>query len=443
MEDYRSKSFWLESLPQTITPNPALSGSKKANVVVIGGGYTGLSTGYHLKQIHPDLEVSILESDICGYGASGRNGGFSMTLFGLTKGITKFRFNDKKARAAQVYMEEAVDYLHDFIELNNIDCDYEKSGYLLVGTSPAQVKRIEHDFKIMEKWGLKGVERWERDRLKEEFNTSFYKIGWFEKRCGILDPARLAREMKRLAQEKGVVIYENSPVIDFKKISSSRFHVKTDKGEITADYLVFATNAYSILFPQLKSIQRPVFTHIVMTEPLSEQQLDGIGWKNRAGIEDARDLIHYYRLTKDNRIVMGGGDVSLGYGSQLDRDLNEKTFSHLQNHVLEIFPQLKGIRFTHKWGGPVSVTMDMAPVIGYLGENKKAIFSMGCLGHGVSMTTTNGRAIAEMICEKKTKRTQMFFMGRKTIPWPPDLISYGAAHAIRGFMKIEDAILYK
>ena len=152
-----------------------------------------------------------------------------MTLFGLTKGITKFRFNDKKARAAQIYMEEAVDYLHDFIELNNIDCDYEKSGYLLVGTSPAQVKRIEHDFEIMEKWGLKGVERWERDRLKEEFNTSFYKIGWFEKRCGILDPARLAREMKRLAQEKGVVIYENSPVIDFKKIFSSRFHVKTDK----------------------------------------------------------------------------------------------------------------------------------------------------------------------------------------------------------------------
>ena len=141
MEDYRSKSFWLESLPQTITPNPVLSGSKKTNVVVIGGGYTGLSTGYHLKQINPDLEVSILESDICGYGASGRNGGFSMTLFGLTKGITKFRFNDKKARAAQVYMEEAVDYLHDFIELNNIDCDYEQSGYLLVGTSPAQVKR--------------------------------------------------------------------------------------------------------------------------------------------------------------------------------------------------------------------------------------------------------------------------------------------------------------
>ena len=220
-------------------------------------------------------------------------------------------------------------------------------------------------------------------------------------------------EMKRLAQEKGVVIYENSPVIDFKKISSSLFQVKTGKGEITTDYLVFATNAYSILFPQLKSIQRPVFTHIVMTEPLSDQQLDGIGWKNRAGIEDARDLIHYYRLTKDNRIVMGGGDVSLGYGSQLNRDLNEKHFSHLQNHVLEIFPQLKGIRFTHKWGGPVSVTLDMAPVIGYLGENKKAIFSMGCLGHGVSMTTTNGKAIAEMICEKKNQKDADVFYGQE------------------------------
>jgi glycine/D-amino acid oxidase-like deaminating enzyme len=443
MTDYRSKSWWLESLPQEITPDPELTGKEIADVVVIGGGYTGLSTGYHIKRIKPDMDVRIIESDVCGYGASGRNGGFSMTLFGLTKGITKFRFNDEKAKNAHIYMEKSVDYLHDIITKNNIACDYERTGYLLVGTSPGQVKRVEHDFTIIEKWGLGGVERWERDRLSEEFNTDFYKLGWFEPRCGIVNPAKLSRGLKELAESQGAIIYENSPVISFTKKNTSGFVVKTDQGEIHSEYLVLATNAYSVLFPQLKKLQYPAFTHIVMSEPLTSAQYDSIGWKNRAGVEDARDLIHYYRLTADNRIVMGGGDVSLSYGTKLDKDLNEKTFTHLKNHVTEVFPQLKGIRFTHQWGGPVSITTDMTPVIGYLGKDKKAIFSMGCIGHGVSLTTMNGRTIAEMITGQETERTEMFFVGRKVFPWPPDLITYGLGQAIRGFMKIEDMLYYK
>jgi glycine/D-amino acid oxidase-like deaminating enzyme len=443
MTDYRSKSWWLESLPEAITPNPVLAGRETADVAVIGGGYTGLSVGYHLRQLNPDLDVRIIESDVCGYGASGRNGGFSMTLFGLTKGITKFRFNDHKARAAHIYMENAVDYLHEVITQNNIECQYKRSGYLLVGTSPAQVRRVEHDFKIMEKWGLGGVERWDRIRLAEEFQTDFYKIGWFEPRCGILNPARLARGMKKLAEAEGAVIYENSPVKSFGRKAGGGFVVKTEQGILESDYLVLATNAYSILFPELKKLQYPAFTHIVMSEPLTPEQYNAIGWKNRAGVEDARDLIHYYRLTADNRIVMGGGDVSLGYGADLDKDLNEQTFAHLKAHVTEVFPQLAGLRFTHQWGGPVSITMDMTPVIGYLGNDKKAIFSMGCIGHGVSLTTYNGKTIAEMITGQQTERTEIFFVGRKVFPWPPNLITYGLGHAVRGFMKLEDRLYYK
>ncbi len=443
MTDYRSKSWWLESLPEAIIPNPALTGRQTADVAVIGGGYTGLSVGYHLKQLNPEIDVRVIESDVCGYGASGRNGGFSMTLFGLTKGITKFRFNDHKARAAHIYMEKAVDYLHDVITENNIECQYEKSGYLLVGTSPAQVRRVEHDFKIMEKWGLGGVERWDRARLAEEFQTDFYKLGWFEPRCGILNPARLARGMKTLAEAEGAVIYEQSPVNSFGRKTGGGFVVKTDDGILESDYLVLATNAYSVLFPELKKLQYPAFTHIVMSEPLTPEQYDAIGWKNRAGVEDARDLIHYYRLTADNRIVMGGGDVSLGYGADLNKDLNEQTFAHLKAHVTEVFPQLEGLRFTHQWGGPVSITTDMTPVIGYLGNDKKAIFSMGCIGHGVSLTTYNGRTIAELITGRQTERTEMFFVGRKVFPWPPDLITYGLGHAVRGFMKLEDRLYYK
>ncbi len=443
MTDYRSKSWWLESLPEAITPNPALNGRETADVAVIGGGYTGLSVGYHLKQINPDIDVRVIESDVCGYGASGRNGGFSMTLFGLTKGITQFRFNDRRARAAHIYMENAVDYLHEVITRNNIECQYERSGYLLVGTSPGQVRRVEHDFKIMEKWGLGGVERWDRARLAEEFHTDYYKIGWFEPRCGILNPARLARGMKELAEARGAVIYEHSPVKSFGRKTGGGFVVNTEHGILESEYLVLATNAYSILFPELKKLQYPAFTHIVMSEPLTPEQYDAIGWKNRAGVEDARDLIHYYRLTADNRIVMGGGDVSPGYGANLDKDLNEKTFALLKAHVTEVFPQLEGLRFPHQWGGPVSITTDMAPVIGYLGNDKKAIFSMGCIGHGVSLTTYNGKTIAELITGRQTERTEMFFVGRNVFPWPPDLVTYGLGQAVRGFMKLEDRLYYK
>ncbi len=443
MTDYRSKSWWLETLPETITPTPSLQGNQTADVTIIGGGYTGLSAGYHLKRLNPNLEVRLIESEVCGYGASGRNGGFSMTLFGLTKGITQFRFDDQKARAAHLYMEQAVDYLHEVITGNRIACDYERSGYLLVGTSPAQVKRIEHDFHIMERWGLGGVQRWGRSQLLAEFNTDKYQLGWFEPRCGILNPARLARGLKQLAEDQGVRIYEQSPVVRFGRDGSGGFVVETEQGRIQSDRLVLATNAYSVLFPELRRLQYPAFTHIVLSEPLSPRQYASIGWQGRMGIEDARDLIHYYRLTADHRIAMGGGDVSIGYRTDLSKDLNVKIFDHLEKHVVEVFPQLKGLRFTHRWGGPVSVTLDMAPVIGYLGEDKKAIFAMGCIGHGVSMTTLNGRTIAELITGQQTERTEMFFVGRKVIPWPPGLLTYGLVHAVRGFMKLEDALYYK
>ncbi len=442
MNDW-NKSWWLETLPGPITPNPAPEGTVKTDVAVIGGGFTGLSTAYHLKKLDPGLEVRLLESHICGYGASGRNGGFSMTLFGLTKGITRFRFGDARARAAHAYMEQAVDYLYRLVQEQQLDPDYEATGYLLVATSKAQEKRLEHDFKLAEKWQLEGIERWDRARLQQEFHTDLYRLGWFEPRCGILNPAKQARAMKALAEREGAIIHEQSPVTRIRRGADRRFLIKTPEGEVQADYLVLATNAYSIAFPELRSKQTPVFTHIVLTEPLTDAQMQAIGWQNRAGVEDARNFIHYYRLTRDNRIVMGGGDVTLTYGTNLDRDLNERTFRHLEQHITEVYPQLRGIRITHRWGGPVSITTDMAPVIGFLGEDRRALFSVGCIGHGVSMTHLNGLTMAELICGKKTERTEMFFVGRKVIPWPPEPIRFAVGHLIRGYMRLEDRLLYK
>jgi glycine/D-amino acid oxidase-like deaminating enzyme len=178
---------------------------------------------------------------------------------------------------------------------------------------------------------------------------------------------------------------------------------------------------------------------MVVTEPLSEEQLGTIGWRKRQGIEDARNLVHYFRLTKDNRIAMGGRDVSIAYGKDMDRDHNERTFELLERDVEQIFPGLKGIRFVDRWGGPVSVPVDMAPAIGFVGD-QRAVYSLGCVGHGVSMAQLNGRTIADLILEKETDLTQVWFVGRRTIPWPPEPFRFVVSQAIRGYLKAEDAI---
>ncbi len=422
-----------------IRARPALEGEERCDIAIIGGGFTGLSTAFHARRLLPGADVRVLEANVCGFGASGRNGGFSMTLFGLTKGITAFRFGTQKAIAAHHYMEEAVDYLDGIIRKHRIACDYERSGYLLVATSEAQRKRVEHELRLAERWKISGVETWDESRLRAEFSSPLYRLGWYEPRCGILNPAKLARGWMKLAQKTGAHVYENTPVSSIED-TGREFRIGTQGGSLRAQRLVFATNAYSILFGQLASKQSPAFTHVVLSEPLTRAQMRSIGWRARCGVEDARNLIHYYRLTKDNRILMGGGDVSIAYGTGLNRDHNAQTFAHLRKHVTEVFPELQGLRFTHAWGGPVSITVDMAPAIGRVGRGGRALYSFGTIGHGVSMTAYNGLTLAEMLAGKTTPRTQMFFVGRRTIPWPPHPIRFPITHAIRAGLRVEDAL---
>jgi glycine/D-amino acid oxidase-like deaminating enzyme len=178
---------------------------------------------------------------------------------------------------------------------------------------------------------------------------------------------------------------------------------------------------------------------MVVTEPLSQAQLEPMGWKNRQGIEDARNLVHYFRLTIDNRIAMGGSNVSLAYGGNMDHDLNPKTFTTLENDITWLFPHLKGIRITHRWGGPVSVPMQMAPAIGFLGD-ERAIYSLGCVGHGVSMTHLNGCTLADLAMERRTDLTDVWFVNRSMLPWPPEPLRMAASQVILGYLHLEDRL---
>jgi glycine/D-amino acid oxidase-like deaminating enzyme len=436
MKDYSDKSFWLATYG-SYTPNPPLQGDLSLDVAVIGGGFTGLSAAYHLCKSEPGMRVAVLEAEVVGYGASGRNGGFSMTLFGLEPAVTKAIFGQQRTVEAHRYMERAVDYVDALVKEHNMRSDYWFPGFIRAATTPGYVKRIQHDLEILTSMGITGLEWWEADQVCSQVNSPLFLGGWWEPRCGLLNPAKQARELKRVALEAGAQVYEETPVSEIER--DGKFKLHTPGGMVTAEKIVFATNAYSHLIPQLRSKQVPAFTHMVVTEPLSHGQLEPVGWKGRQGIEDARNLVHYFRLTADDRLAMGGSDVSISYGRDMDRDQNPRTFTDLERDVVRLFPSLKGIRFTHRWGGPVSVPIDMAPAIGFLGD-PRAVYSLGCVGHGVSMTHLNGWTLADLVLERRSDLTEVWFVNRRMIPWPPEPLRLVASHAIRGYMRLEDAL---
>jgi glycine/D-amino acid oxidase-like deaminating enzyme len=434
MDPTEQPSFWLRAYgPYDAAAQ--LQGDLSVDVAVIGGGYTGLSTAYNLRCDSPALKVAVLEASVVGFGASGRNGGFNMTLFGLEPAVTKALFGQQRTVEAHRYMERAVDYVRDLVARHGLQSDYEHPGFLRVATTPGFVRRIQHDLEILTRMGITGLEWWEAGRLQSAVRSPLALGAWWEPRCGLLNPAKQARELKRLAIQAGADVFEHTPVLAVER--GPRFILHTPSGTLSAAHVVFATNAYSHLFPELRARETAAFTHMVVTQPLTPAQQEAIGWAGRQGIEDARNFVHYLRLTADQRIAIGGSDVSLTFGRGMQHDLNPRVFADLERDLVRLFPALRGIRFADRWGGPVSVPVDMAPAIGFLGD-RRAIYSLGCVGHGVSMAHLNGRTIADLILDRQTDLTRVWFVGRRMIPWPPEPIRFAAAQAIRGYMRAED-----
>lgn len=436
MDTTANKSFWLATYGP-YTPNPPLQGDLRVDVAVIGGGFTGLSTAYNLGRDAPGMGVAVLEGDAVGFGASGRNGGFAMTLFGLEPAVTKALFGHQRTVEAHHYMERAVDYVDELVKTHALQSDYEYPGFIRAATTPAYARRIQHDLEILTSLGVKGITWLDAATIRAQVDSARFLGGWWEPRCGLLNPAKHVRELKRIAQEAGALIYEHTPVTSIER--GTLFTLRTPGGTVTADTIVLATNAYSHLIPELRSKQVPVFTHMVVTEPLTEAQLAPIGWRGRQGLEDARNLVHYFRLTADNRLTIGGSDVSIAYGHGMDHDLNPRIFADLERQMGWLFPSLKGARITHRWGGPVSVPMDMAPALGRLGDDR-AWYSLGCVGHGVSMTHLNGRTLADLVLGRRTDLTEVWFVNRRTLPWPPEPLRLAASHLLRGALRLQDSL---
>lgn len=435
MDDYRDKSFWLNGLE--LEWDAPLEGTVNCDVAVVGGGYTGISTAYFLKKMDPSMDVVVLEKDLVGYGASGRNAGFSMKLFGFSMAMTKMRFGADSAVEAHHYMTEAVHLVQELVDEHDIDCDYEHTGFFRLATSEAYEQRIKKEIEFAQSMGVDDIEWKTADEVAEEVRSPNFRGGAWEPDSAILNPAKLIRGMKEVVEQQGVSIYEGTPVeaID----TGDRVRLQTPTGEVRADRAVLATNAYTHLLPLLKTKQAPAFTHIILTEPLGDEHFERIGWQNRQGLEDARNMIHYFRLTADNRLLLGGSDVKIPFGNKMDLDRDEEVFTRLEEDLRFLFPQLADLDIEHRWGGPVSVTLDMAPALGEV-EGGRLLYSVGCTGHGVSLTHLNGKTLAELILGKESERTEAFFVNRWVPPWPPEPLRFAATQTVRGALRFQDRL---
>lgn len=435
-------SLWLAEYGD-YRAEPSLADDISIDVAVIGGGFLGMATSIALRRRDPAASVAVFEAKTAGYGASGRNGSFAMTVIGLGFGTTAMLRGKRFLRQAHAYMEQCVDRLDGFIDEAGLDCAKIRPGFLRVATTPAYVKRLQRQVRLMSSLGFGDIEWIDAAATREKVNSGRYLGAMWEPRLLLMDPARLVREEKRHAIAVGADVYENSPVLAVAKIpgAAGGYRLLTPHGSVTAAKVVYATNAYSHLFGELGRLQTPAFTYMIATEPLTGEQLAPIGWAGQQGLEDARNLIHYYRLTPDHRIVMGGGPVGLGRDGELDHDSDQKAWDHLERHIHWLWPHLSGVAITHRWGGPFSVTMDLTPALGYLGEDRTAVYGLGCIGHGVAMSYLNGEVLADLLIGDGDGAVarQCPFVNRRVIRWPQEPSATAAKYAIRGYLQAEDA----
>ena len=436
---HEQTSFWARDYGP-YTPNAPMAADTTADVAVIGGGFTGLSTALEFKRDNPAARVVVLEGAVVGYGASGRNGGFSMKLFGMEPEVTRLRWGDQRTIEAHRYSQRAVAHVKRLIEENHLDSDYRHTGMLRVSYTPRQLKRLENTFGLFQKLGIDDdMSLRAKGELSTEFRTDRFLGAIQETETGILNPCKHVRELKRLAEKAGVEVYEETPVIGISR-SGSGVVVAVPGATVRADKLVIATNAYTRELPglpALRSKQVPIWTFQIVTEPLGAKLWADLGWEKRQSFEDNRQLVHYFRPTVDGRITMGGGDVGAPIGAGFDHDFAPGTWKHCEAHLKWIWPRLKDIRVEYRWGGPVSVNTDMTPEIGFVGD-ERVIYSVGCIGHGVSLSHLNGRLIADLLSGSKSELTEFWIVNRKSIPWPPEPLSFVGKQVLCAGLRIWD-----
>jgi glycine/D-amino acid oxidase-like deaminating enzyme len=415
----RQSVFWLDDLPAS-GPRPALSGHVSADLAIVGGGYTGLWTALLAKRRNPEARVVVLEARTIGWAASGRNGGFceASLTHGRDNGLSRWPAEiDQLDRLGLANL----DAMGDDIAANRIDADWERVGSLTVATEPHQLEWLDEWATDAAARGDEGVQRLSRAEVHAAVASPTFIGGVWEKHTtALVHPAKLAAGLAHAAEEAGVEIFESSPVRGLDD-DSGGVVLATTAGRVTAQRVALATNVFPSLLKRNRLMTVPVYDYVLMTEPLTDDQLDDIGWGGRQGISDLANQFHYLRLSLDNRILFGGYDAVYRYGRRVRSAYENRpeTFEKLATHFFTTFPQLEGTRFSHRWAGAIDTSTRFCAFFGTARKGRVA-YAAGFTGLGVAATRFAGDVMLDLLAGERTERTELEMVRRRPLPFPPE-----------------------
>jgi glycine/D-amino acid oxidase-like deaminating enzyme len=424
---HRSRSLWLDQVAESLAPQDPLTGDATCDVAIVGGGFTGLWTAYALAIADPGLRVSVLEAETCGFGASGRNGGWASALFAGARSVTAKRRGREGVLALHREMVAAIDDIERTCTTEGIDCAFTRGGTMTLATSPAHVSRLREHVEADHRWGLD-----EHDSTWLDANEAQRRIGAarvfgaaFTPHCAAIQPARLARGLAHAVRRRGVEVHEATRVRSIEPGT-----VVTDGGTVRAPIVVRATEGYTPQLPRLHRRLIPIYSFIVATEPLPSSFWDEAGWRNREPVSDGRHLIIYAQRTADDRIAFGGRGAPYHFGSRVQQgfDRDPAVFAELTRVLHDLFPATRDARITHRWGGPLGVPRDWYPSVG-IDRTTGIAWAGGYVGDGVTTTNLAGRTLADLIVRRETERTDLAWVDHRNRDWEPEPLRWLGVNA--------------
>ncbi|MBP2705341.1 FAD-dependent oxidoreductase [Microbispora sp. RL4-1S] len=418
LADAERRSYWLDR-PAAPEPLPRLTGQVTAGLAVVGGGFTGLWTALMAKERDPSLDVVLLEGGRVGWAASGRNGGFcaASLTHGLANGLD--RWPDEIATLERLGREN-LDEIEASLVRHGVDCSFERTGELQAATEEWQLAGLDETARAARSLGRPLV-RLDREEVRAEVDSPTYVGGlWDREGVAMVDPARLAWGLRDACVRLGVRVAEQTPVRSLRD-DGPLLELRTPHGSVRARRVALGTGAFPPLLRRLRHFLVPVYDYVLMTEPLSAEALAAVGWRNRQGVGDSANQFHYYRLTDDNRILWGGYDAVYHNGGLVrpEYDQRDATFEKLAGHFFDTFPQLEGVRFTHRWGGVIDTCSRFSAFFGTAYDSRLA-YAAGYTGLGVGATRFGANVMLDLLSGRETERTRLGMVRRMPVPFPPE-----------------------
>lgn len=418
LEGSVNRPFWLDDVADR--PNyPPLQGPLRADLVIVGGGFLGLWTAILAKERNPARSVILLEGSTIGWSASGRNGGFCDHSITHGEENGRARWPEEFDRL-EALGHQNLDEIEATLQRYGIDCDFERTGVLTVAVEPYQDE------------ALRRGECLSAERIRSEVDSPTFLSGhWRRNTTAMLHPGKLVAGLSRVAQALGVHLFEGSRATELKEVGRG-MRVRTPDGSVDAERVVLATNAFPSLLRRYRFHTIPVYDYALMTAPLTADQLASIGWKNRQGIGDMANQFHYYRITRSNRILFGGYDAVYHFGAKVDPkyDQRQASFERLASHFFTTFPQLQGLRFTHRWGGAIDTSTRFCAFFTQAYDRKVA-YAAGFTGLGVGATRFAANVLLDKTEGVDTERTQLRMVRELPWPFPPEPLAYPVVQAVR------------